>query len=48
MSPREEFHRRALLQDQAAVLLQAEVKRHKSDAKRLREEAALLPEEPEP
>ena len=48
MTPREELNRRALLQDQAAVLLQAEVERHKSEAKRLREEAALLPEEPAP
>ena len=47
MSSCEELHRRALLQDQAAVLLQAEVERHKAEAKRLREEAALL-EETEP
>lgn len=44
MTPREELHRRALLHDQAAVLLQEEVERHKSEAKRLREEVALLEE----
>ena len=48
MTPREELLRRAVLQDQAAVLLQAEVERHKVEATRLRAEAALLPEELEP
>lgn len=47
MRPREELLRKALLQDQAAVLLQAEVERHKVEAARLRTEAALLTEEPE-
>jgi len=44
MTPREELLRRALLQDQAAQLLRADAKRHESEAKRLREEAALLEE----
>ena len=48
MTPREELHRKALLHDQAAELLRADANRHEADAKRLRAEAALLPEEPEP
>jgi len=47
MSPRSELLRRALLHDQAAELLREDVSRHKSEAKRLREEAARM-EEPEP
>ena len=42
MSPHEELLRRALLQDQAAELLQQDVDRHKAEAKRLRAEAELL------
>ncbi len=42
MTPREELLRRALLHDQAAILLREDADRHEVDAKRLREEAALL------
>lgn len=44
MTPREELHRRVLLHDQAAELLRQDVDRHESEAKRLREEAALFRE----
>ena len=47
MTPREELLRRALLQEQAATLSRQDAERHESEAKRLREEAALL-EESEP
>lgn len=42
MTPREELLRKALLHDQAAVLLRQDADRHEADAKRLREEADLL------
>lgn len=42
MTPREELLRKALLHDQAAELLRMDAERHESDAKQLREEAALL------
>jgi len=50
MTPREEFHRRAILHDQAAFILLEEdplfheeaVAHHEFEAKRFREEAALL------
>lgn len=48
MTPREELNRRALLQEQAAVLFREDADRHEAEAKHLREEAALLSEEPEP
>lgn len=48
MSKIEELLRRAVLQDQAATLLRQDADRHGAEAKRLREDAALLPEEPEP
>ncbi|MEI7636339.1 MAG: hypothetical protein WCJ37_03485 [Syntrophus sp. (in: bacteria)] len=44
MTTREELHRKALLHDQAAKILRADAERHESEAKRLREEAALLEE----
>ena len=44
MTLHEELHRKALLQDQAAFLLRAEAERRESEAKQLREEAALLEE----
>lgn len=44
MTGPEERRRRALLHDQAASLLRQNAARHESDAKRLREEAALLEE----
>jgi len=47
MSPRSELLRRALLQDQAAILLREDADRRDAEAKRLREEAARM-EEPEP
>lgn len=47
MTHAEELYRRALLHDQAAELLRADADRHESEARRFREEAALL-EEPEP
>jgi hypothetical protein len=47
MAPCEELHRKAMLHDQAAELLRADAERHEAEAKRLREEAALL-EEPGP
>jgi hypothetical protein len=47
MTHHEELHRKALLHDQAAQLLRADAECHESEAKRLREEAALL-EDPEP
>lgn len=42
MTEREELLRRAVLQDQATVLLRQDADRHEAEAKRLREEAALL------
>ena len=47
MTPRAELNRKALLHDQAATLLRQDADRHEVEAKRLREEAALL-EGPEP
>ena len=47
MTPRAELIRRALLQEQAAILSRQDADRHEAEAKRLREEATLL-EEPEP
>lgn len=44
MTPHEELLRRAFLHEQAAALLRQDVDRHEADAKRLREEAALLEE----
>ena len=47
MTEREELLRRALLQEQAATLLREDADRREAEARKLREEAALL-EEPEP
>lgn len=44
MTPREELLRRALLNDQAAVLLRMDAERRESEAKRLRVEASRLKE----
>ena len=44
MTPEEELNRRAMLHDQAAELLRQDADRHKSEAKRLREETAHLKE----
>ncbi|MCX5829213.1 MAG: hypothetical protein NTV58_14595 [Deltaproteobacteria bacterium] len=44
MTPHEELQRKALLHDQAAELLMADVERHLADARRLQEEAARLEE----
>lgn len=47
MTEYEELNRKALLHDQAAVLLRQDADRHEAEAKRPREKAAPL-EEPEP
>jgi hypothetical protein len=47
MTHTEELYRKALLHDQAAELLRADVARHEAEAKRLREEAAAM-KEPKP
>ena len=42
MTPHEELLRRAVLKDQAALLLRQDADRHEAEAKRLRKMAALL------
>lgn len=42
MTEREELLRRALLHDQAALLLRKEADRHEADARQLKEETRLL------
>ncbi len=44
MTPREEILRRALLHDQAATLSHQDGERHEAEARKLREEAALMEE----
>ncbi len=44
MTTKEIIERKALLHDQAAQLLQEDADRHETEAKKLREEAALLSE----
>jgi hypothetical protein len=48
MTEREVLLRKALLQEQAATILREDAGRREAEAKRLREGAALLQEEPAP